>query len=38
MDEAISQFGTSASPEAYNLASTLRDFFYRNRRELQRFH
>lgn len=37
MDAAISHYGASSSPEAYNLASTLRDFLYRNRRELQRF-
>jgi hypothetical protein len=37
IDIAIAQFGPSASAEAFNLASTLRDCLYRNRRELQRY-
>lgn len=37
IDIALAQFGSSSSAEAYNLASTLRDCLYRNRRELQRF-
>ena len=37
IDIALAQFGSSASAEAFNLASTLRDCLYRNRRELQRF-
>ncbi len=37
IDEALSQYGASASTEAFNLASTLRDALYRNRRELQKF-
>ena len=37
IDEAFTQYGVSASTEAYNLASALRDALYRNRRELQRY-
>ena len=37
IDIAIAQFGSSASAEAFNLASALRDCLYRNRRELQRY-
>lgn len=37
IDSALALYGVSASPESFNLASTLRDSLYRNRRELQRF-
>jgi len=37
MDVALAQYGTSSSAESYNLAATLRDVLYRNRRELQRY-
>lgn len=37
IDESLTQYGASSSAEAFNLASTLRDFLYRNRRELQRY-
>lgn len=37
IDSGLALYGVSASPESFNLASTLRDSLYRNRRELQRF-
>lgn len=37
IDSALALHGVAASPESFNLASTLRDSLYRSRRELQRY-